>query len=376
MKPNNPFLIAGYYGPAYFCDRDRETDVMLAAINNGRNVTLISPRRMGKTGLINHCYHILHQVDPKVVTIYIDIFHTQNLADFVRVFANSVIGVLDTAPQKAIERIAQFIRSCRPTLTFDENTGQPKISVDFVNDKAEHTLKEIFEYLGSYEGRCCIAFDEFQQIREYPESGVEALLRSYIQFAHNTHFIFSGSSQHLMEDIFLSPKRPFYQSTQIMGLESIPMDMYYEFAAFRFSQNGRLLPKETFEYIYNKYEGHTWYVQYVMNRLYDTSGELSLSAADFAIRRILEENAYVYERVLSGYTSGCVRLMRAIACEGKVKEILSGDFIRRYDLKAASSVSSMLKKLQDNELVYHCPEGYSIYDRFMSEWMKITFRAK
>lgn len=80
-------------------------------------------------------------------------------------------------------------------MTFDESTGQPKISVDFVHDKAEHTLKEIFEYLGSYEGRCSIAFDEFQQIREYPESGVEALLRSYIQFAHNTHFIFSGSSQ-------------------------------------------------------------------------------------------------------------------------------------------------------------------------------------
>lgn len=369
MIPNNPFLIAGYYGPAYFCDRDQESNDVLSAIYNGRNLTLISPRRMGKTGLIHHCFHLLHQADPQIPTIYIDIYHTHNLAEFVNVFAGSVLGIFDSAPQKALERAARFVKSCRPTLTFDEYTGKPKISVDFVPEKAEHTLKEIFEYLGSFDHRYCIAFDEFQQIGRYPETGVEALLRSYIQFAHNTHFIFSGSSLHMMEDIFMSPRRPFYQSTQIMGLGSIPADDYFDFASYGFAQIGKRIDKKTFDYIYNRYEGHTWYIQYVLNRLYDTSGEVTTEAADFAIKRILEENAYVYERVLSGYTSGSVKLMKAIAREGRIKEILSGDFIRRHDLKAASSVSSMLKKLQDNELIYHCPEGYSVYDRFMSEWL-------
>jgi hypothetical protein len=63
--------------------------------------------------------------------------------------------------------------------------------------------------------------DEFQQVAEYQEEGAEALLRSYIQFLPNTGFIFSGSRQHLMAEMFLSAKRPFYQSTQIMSISAI-----------------------------------------------------------------------------------------------------------------------------------------------------------
>lgn len=90
--------------------------------------------------------------------------------------------------------------------TFDELTGVPKVTIDVAPAEEENTLKEIFEYLGSSEKRCYIAIDEFQQIAEYPEKGVEALLRSYIQFLPNVNFIFAGSKQHLMQEMFTSSK--------------------------------------------------------------------------------------------------------------------------------------------------------------------------
>ena len=139
MKPNNPFLIAGYHSPEFFCDRKAESSTILEALYNGRNITLIAPRRMGKTGLIHHVFYQLKEQKSDVVTLYMDIYSTQSLGDFVRLFANTVLGQLDSVPQKALNRIGQFIRSCRPVFTFDEITGTPKVTVDVSPTEEEST---------------------------------------------------------------------------------------------------------------------------------------------------------------------------------------------------------------------------------------------
>ena len=238
MKPNNPFLISGYHSPEFFCDREQETAKILDALSNGRNVTLIAPRRMGKTGLIRHAFYHLKEQQPEIVTLYMDIFSTQSLGDFVRLFANTVLGKLDSAPQKALSRISQFIRSCRPVFTFDEITGVPKVTIDVAPAEEENTLKEIFDYLASSEKRCYIAIDEFQQITEYDEKGVEALLRSYIQFLPNVNFIFAGSRKHVMQEMFTSSKRPFYQSTQVVTIDAINIENMTYSLACTYSADG------------------------------------------------------------------------------------------------------------------------------------------
>lgn len=371
MKPNNPFLISGYHSPDYFCDRERETAAILEALHNGRNLTLIAPRRMGKTGLIRHAFFHLKEQHPDIVTLYMDIYSTQSLGDFVRLFAHSVLGKLDSVPQKALNRIGTFIRSCRPVFTFDELTGVPKVTIDLSPSEEESTLKEIFDYLGSSEKRCYIAIDEFQQITEYPEKGVEALLRSYIQFLPNVNFIFAGSKQHVMQEMFTSSKKPFYQSTQLLTIDTIDRKEYATFAMERFSKQHTQLPQEIFEAIYAKFDGHTWYVQNLLNRLYGYNRDVDLELVTYATEQIIAEQSYSYAGLLKAYSAGNVRLLKAIACEGCVKEVLSGEFISKHKLRAASSVSSSLKKLVDHELVYQTTDGYIIYDRFMGEWLRM-----
>ena len=370
MKPNNPFLIAGYYSPEFFCDRERETKDISDALYNGRNVTLISPRRMGKTGLIYHTYHLLKDKHPDIITLYMDIFSTQSLSDFIHVFANTVLGQLDSLPQKAINRVRQFIRSCRPSMTFDELTGAPKVTVDIAPNEEENTLKEIFDYLASSDKRCYIAIDEFQQIREYPEKGVEALLRSYIQFLPNVNFIFPGSKMHIMNDMFTSSKKPFYHSTQIINIQRIDSLEYAKFAIMHFAHKDIKFPVEVFNYIYNQYDGHTWYMQYLLNRLYSYNWDVEMELVDCAQKQIILELSYSYANLMKSQSPGNVRLLKAIAREGCVKEILKGSFIAKYNLRAASSVSSSLKKLIERELVYETENGYIIYDRFMGEWLR------
>lgn len=370
MKPNNPFLIAGYHSPEFFCDRKAESSTILEALYNGRNITLIAPRRMGKTGLIHHVFYQLKELKSDVVTLYMDIYSTQSLGDFVRLFANTVLGQLDSVPQKALNRIGQFIRSCRPVFTFDEITGTPKVTVDVSPTEEESTLKEIFDYLGSSEKRCYIAIDEFQQIAEYPEKGVEALLRSYIQFLPNVNFIFAGSKQHVMQEMFTSSKRPFYQSTQLLTIGTVNRDEYADFAMAHFAKNNLQLPREVFDAIYDKFDGHTWYIQNLLNRLYGYNRDVEMASITYAMEQIVAEQSYSYADLLKAYPAGHVRLLKAIAQEGCVKEVLAGNFISKHKLRAASSVSSALKKLVANELVYQTTDGYIIYDRFMGEWLR------
>lgn len=370
MKPNNPFLIAGYHSPEFFCDRKAESSTILEALYNGRNITLIAPRRMGKTGLIHHVFYQLKEQKSDVVTLYMDIYSTQSLGDFVRLFANTVLGQLDSVPQKALNRIGQFIRSCRPVFTFDEITGTPKVTVDVSPTEEESTLKEIFDYLGSSEKRCYIAIDEFQQIAEYPEKGVEALLRSYIQFLPNVNFIFAGSKQHVMQEMFTSSKRPFYQSTQLLTIGTVNRDEYADFAMAHFAENNLQLPREVFDAIYDKFDGHTWYIQNLLNRLYGYNRDVEMASITYAMEQIVAEQSYSYADLLKAYPAGHVRLLKAIAQEGCVKEVLAGNFISKHKLRAASSVSSALKKLVANELVYQTTDGYIIYDRFMGEWLR------
>ncbi|MDR2935953.1 MAG: ATP-binding protein [Rikenellaceae bacterium] len=364
----NPFLEQGYVSPKYFCDRERETAEIISALKNGRNLTLISPRRMGKTGLIKHVFHKLRERQSDAITLYMDIFPTQNTGEFIRLFASTVLGQLDSAPQKAMSRIAKFIKSIRPVFTLDEFSGTPQMMIDVVVGNEQTTLREIFDYLASADRPCYIAIDEFQQVAEYPEKGLEAALRTHIQELHNVHFIFSGSRQHVMQQMFLSAKRPFYHSTQTLQIGSIDRDEYYKFADAFFTGSG--LSQEVFSFVYDTFDGHTWYIQAIMNRLYAYRVKPDMVMVHRAIEQIVAENTYTYETLLAAYPSGSVRLLKAISKEGAVSEINSGEFIARHHLKAASSVNASLRKLLDRELVYRSRDGYIVYDRFMAIWLR------
>ena len=95
----NPFLLTGYISPEYFCDRKEETEKLSAALQNGRDVALISPRRMGKTGLIKHVFHKL-EADKTAKCYYVDLYQTSSLADLARKLGMAVVGTLDSAETK------------------------------------------------------------------------------------------------------------------------------------------------------------------------------------------------------------------------------------------------------------------------------------
>lgn len=366
----NPFLVEGYISSDYFCDRKSETQDIISALENGRNVTLISPRRMGKSGLIKHVFERVKTDTPEVSCFYIDIFHTQSLRDFIQLFASNVIGVFDSNMTKLLSDIIKIFKHSRPSFSADEITGAPSLSLDIQYGTEEHTLKDIFTYLQQSGKRCYIAIDEFQQITEYPENGTEALLRSYIQFLPNVNFIFSGSKRHLMSEMFSSPARPFYQSTQTLYLREIAEAEYFSFAQNHFVNSGRNLPEECFHTIYATVMSHTWYIQMWLNKLYDMAeSDITLSDVNNALQKILreeDENFYVYSRVM---TPAQRKVMSAIAKRRMVDKPYASSFLQEYKLPAISTVKSCIKYLTDNEFLISDRESLSVYNRFFMLWL-------
>lgn len=368
----NPFLVSGYESPAYFCDRKTETEDLLETLQSGRNITLSAPRKLGKTGLIKHLFYTLKQQG--MVCAYIDLYPTESLHDFTQAFASAVLGQLNSSPEKILRHVSDFFKSLRPNITLDAMTGQPKIGLDIAVGTEATTLEQVFRYLKQSGKTCYLAFDEFQQIAYYPEKNVESLLRAYIQDLHNVHFIFSGSRNHLLGEMFLSPKRPFYQSTTEKTIGPLNYREYFLFCSTFFRNQGRDCPEEVFQYVYKLYEGYTWYIQTVMNRIYaKPSRSLDIELAQACICDILKENEFYYQHLLQVYAKGQAKLVKAIAKEKKVKEITSGAFIAKYGLTATSSVKSALERMLEEEIVYHQDDGYIVYDRFFGQWLDATF---
>ncbi|MBQ4199118.1 MAG: ATP-binding protein [Kiritimatiellae bacterium] len=367
MKLNNPFLTAGYAGPEYFCDRVEETRKLIAALKNDRNVTLIAPRRYGKTGLIRNAFAKL----PSDWTgVYVDIYSAKNLAAFAKMLAGAVFGALDSRLEKAMSVLSTFFRSCRPTAT-PQGDGTVKFSFDITSDNAEASLKDVFDYLKARKRRVVIAIDEFQQVREFPEEGVEALLRSYTQFIPWVRFFFAGSRRHLMSEMFVMPQGAFYQSTQIMNLDVISPDSYLAFARGFFSSEGWKVDEGAFMRLYRRFGGVTWYVQAVLNKIWETRMSfLDDAQTDRAVTELYEERALIYHDLLNAQNEASQELVKAIARAGTVAEPTSAEFLSASGLRGASTVRAALKDLAAKDIAYRSESGWIVYDCLFAEYLR------
>jgi AAA+ ATPase superfamily predicted ATPase len=364
----NPFIISGYISPEYFCDREEETSRMLNAINNGRHLTLCSPRRMGKTGLIRHLFY--HAGKKKeFIPVYLDIMATTCLREFTEVFGKAVLSTIGKN-EAIMKKILKRLSVLRLKLTIDHLTGEPALSLDVNNAReAEKSLDTIFRYLADQSYRIAIAIDEFQQITNYPEKNLEAILRTHLQTVNNVCVIFSGSRKHILTEIFSSPDRPFYNITEMMEISSIEPEVYKTFIRDKFKKGSISISGTALERIVEITGLHTFYVQYFCNRLYSEHKSIDNDDVDQSLITILKENEPVYASYLNLLTTMQYRVLKAIAQNDGIENPLSKEFLSKYDLGAASSVSQAIKSLSDKEFVFFSKNRYRLNDVFLAQWI-------
>lgn len=368
----NPFILYDYANEELFCDRAAETERLKSLVVNGNNVALIAPRRVGKTGLIEHLFHQA-DIQKDYYTFHIDIYSTKNLQEMIGAMGRDIIQALKSRSRKLLDHFFTIASSLRSSISFDY-TGNPSWDLSIGNIRLpEQSLDEIFQYLETADKPCIVAIDEFQSITQYPETKVEALLRTYIQRCHNTRFIYAGSQRTMMAQMFSTYSRPFYMSTTTMSIDVIPLDKYIAFAQHLFKVNGKEITPETVAKCYEMFDGITWYVQKMMNQLYTQTppgGKCADDMVDEALEIILRDNNVIFESLLFQLPPKQKDLLMAICQEGKATQITSGKFIKKYHLPSASSVQSAIKGLLEKEFVTMEMGVYEVYDKIFGLWLK------
>lgn len=372
---DNPFVTKGYAGAEYFCDRVQETKQLVELTTNGNNMALISPRRVGKTDLILHCFQ-QPEIRDKYYTFHIDIYATTSLREFVNVFGRAILDGLKPKGKVVWERFLDVLRSLRSEITYDVNNF-PTWSLGLGD--IEHpatTLDEIFEYLGKADRPCLVAIDEFQQIARYTDApNIEASLRTYIQKCINATFIFSGSKRHLMGEIFTSPSRPFYQSVLIMNLRPISVEKYTEFAQMQFQRFGKSIDSAVVENIYNRFEAVTSCVQRMLNVLFLKTlpgRRCTVDMVDGAVGYILDMFNETYADLLDRMPKKQREVFVAIAREGKATGVTSKAFVKKHHLQTVSVVTAAIRGLLDKDFITQDKNTYMVYDPFFALWTTLS----
>lgn len=366
MVQPNPFVIEGYLSPEYFCDRVEETALLTRHLTNRCNVALIAPRRLGKSGLIYNCFQ-QEAIRKQYHCIYIDIYDTKNLSEFVYALGKGILSALKPKGRRVWEFFLSMLQSLESTISYDIN-GNPEWSVGLGDlQTPDVTLDEIFAYLDQADKPCLVAIDEFQTIANYPEKTVEATLRKRIQECHNANFVFSGSKRRMMALMFTSQSRPFFHSSSIMGLEAINERTYWNFANHHLSKNHKEISAEAFAYLYRCFDGITWYIQYVLNMLYTSISDKPLLAEDDvkqAVDGILAQHRFAYQALIYQLTAKQKQLLTAIALEGKPSSLMSQEFLQKYHL-GASSVQGAVKALLDKDFITRDEGVFQLCDKFL-----------
>jgi AAA+ ATPase superfamily predicted ATPase len=370
----NPFLLSGYAGKDTFCNREKEVNRLKNNVLNGVDSLLLSIRRMGKSGLIQHFFHTL-DADSDIKPIYFDIFFTQNQAQFINLLATGMARAFHEK-SKPGKKVWDFLKSFRPTISFDRLSGMPEISITYQSKSDnEVSLRSMLQFLENQESKIVIAIDEFQQIAQYPETNTEALLRTYIQQLHNVRFIFSGSAPHLLAEMFQSPKRPFFSSTNTVALEPIHEDDYGPFIKRHFEKAGKILDNDALNWIFSFSLMHTYYVQWACNQIF-ASGikKITLSKTKEVIYQQLALGEFSFSLIRNLLTINQWELLKAIAKEEYVESPNSQSFIKKYKLGTPSHVNRSLEALLSKELILkeHLSQKpkYRVYDVLLGRWLE------
>ncbi|MDF2158361.1 ATP-binding protein [Algoriphagus sp. CAU 1675] len=368
-KPFNPFVINTYQGKAYFCDRENDLKMLISHIENDRNVVLYAWRRMGKSALIHRLFEELEE-SKNFETLYIDLLATQNMQEAIQTISTAIYEKYGKTETGINARIQKLLASIGAVISFNPLSGSPELTLGIAQTKQpELSLKALGEFLQSRKKRIILAIDEFQQISDYEGTKAEALFRAWVQQIPEVRFIFSGSHRTLMEAMFTEKKRPFYQSSQLESLQPIPLEAYSKFIVEHFQKAKKNIKPESISKIYTWSRGQTYTIQLVCNHLFANYQTVNYTNVETVFNQILVQQQSVYANFQKMLTRTQWNVFKAIAKEEPLQNPLSKDFLSKYSLGAASTVSTALKALEKLELVIKENGNYLVHEVQLARWM-------
>jgi hypothetical protein len=371
----NPFVYGERVSGENFCNRVEEIRELVSEIESGQNIMIYSPRRYGKTSLIDS---VLKEVELKDIdTVYIDLFPVISNEDFVRISLKAVSGVLGGGSRDILKKIKTFFTRISPSLsmTLEEN-GTPSIGINFSKTEILPAMEDIFNglhrYIKTKKKRAVVVLDEFQQLGELEDRRIEKTLRSIVQAHREISYVFMGSKKHLIYDMFNNPERPFFKSSAHYPLTKIAAPEFAEFVELKFLRGNRNINRETTVYIVNVTELHPYYTQMLAHNIWEFVGEgetIDNPQVDAAVDKIMEREQAAFTNLWDQLTLKQKKLLLALALKKSEEKIFSSEFLKNHGLNSSGTVQRGIASLINKGIIDKEGDKIEINDIFLKLWL-------
>lgn len=366
------FVYGMSVGGNNFTDRIEETKRIKLDFENGVNVILISPRRMGKTSLIKK---VISEIDnPMLKIIYMDIYDCRSEYDFYNRFAETIMKSTGNHLEQVMENIKRFLVRISPKISFSpEPNSEFSVSLGITpKDYSPEEILNLPERIAKEQGvRLVVCIDEFQQIGEFTDSlTIQKRLRGVWQHHQNVSYCFFGSKKHLMENIFQNRRMPFYQFGEMLHLKCIPTVYWVPFICSRFEKYGKKIAEEYASRICQVVKNYSSYVQQLAwNVMAETEKEVNEESFEEGLKALLEQNSSLFIQQTDGLTTYQLNFIRLLC-----KDIHSGFTTQAvseiYPLGSKSNTDRIKKSLVDKEIITIEKDGIFLADSVFELWFK------
>ena len=365
----NPFKYGCVVDGEYYCARPVLSRQLASFVASGQNVVIQGERRMGKTSLVKETVGGMRNIR----LLYVDLLYIRTVEDLCQRIARAVSQMDST--RSFLDRTVGLISRLRPTLSFDDRSGAPVLSVDTASARRPDSVETLLDMIAEHgrKRKICVVFDEFQDIQDLDcGNQILAVMRSRIQFDSRTSHVFLGSVRNRMSDIFWSPSSPFYHSAAALPVGRIDEDDFRAFIEGRFATGRRRLSDESWRRIVDVADGTPGYVQEFCEAVWNVTEKGCVIGSEElgnALELIFSRECDHYGLFVRDLTTLQLKVLRALARLGG-KGVCSVDFLSRAGVLNAASVKRALVRLENAELVYQFENEYRFLNPFFREWVR------
>lgn len=376
---DSPFIFGTTVSIQSFTNREAESAKLKSNLLNGINTTIISPRRWGKSSLVEKVIADINKKEKKTKTVIIDLFSVGSEEEFLEKFAREVIKASSSKWQEWMETGKEFFKRVIPKISMGLDPAND-FSLSFDLQELKKYSDEILnlpEIIAQKKGiKFIICLDEFQNLSVFSEYLVfEKKMRACWQRHKLVTYCLYGSKRHLMSDIFNNPSKPFYRFGDIMLLQKIETQKWVSFISKSFTNTNKLIDDKTAGLIPAMMKNHSWYVQQLAHYTWNlTQKKASSAEVSIALAELIHANTPLYQKEIESISSTQLNLLKAVA-RGET-QFTSTVVMNKYLLGTPRNVSKNKTILINNDIIHLIDDRYEFVDPAFELWFNKQFFNK
>lgn len=371
-----PFIFGKIAEGKDFTDRKQDTERLCNNLRGLVNTVIISPRRWGKTSLVNHA---LEQIkgDEEYLVCKVDIFNCRTEAQFYQAYVSAILRASTSRLEEFLETAKRYVGAFAPKLSLSDSSLQYELSLGIDFKDKQYSYDEILDLpqriASDRNKKFIVCIDEFQNVSGYDDSlGFQRKLRAHWQTHGRVGYCMFGSKRHMLLDIFSNYEMPFYKFGDIIFLDKISLADWTSYIVERFEQTGKHIKAKEAADIATRVECHPYYVQQLAQLAWlRTTDHCTPEIVAFSFDTLVAQLSLLFSNIIDGLKPRQISFLKAVA-NGE-KSFSSADVLSRYDLGTSANIKNLRKALLDRDLIDLMPSGITLQDPVFRFWLKYFY---